>query len=134
LLMNGKVLIAGGGYEECLKNTADVYDTLAGTITATVNMSTCRVHHTATLLVDGTVLITGSQFPNAYSVASAEIYDPATGAFSSAGDMTTPRFLHTATLLPDGSVLIAGGASNPYPSTTSNAELYKPASLKAALR
>jgi Kelch motif/Galactose oxidase, central domain len=81
-----------------------------GTFKPTGRMTTPRGGHTATLLLNGKVLITGG---SAASGSSAELYDPATGTFSAVSDMTIARYGHTATLLPDGKVLITGGAYGP---------------------
>jgi hypothetical protein len=94
-----------------------------GTFTATGSMTAARSRHTATLLNNGKVLITGGG-----RLASAELYDPATETFTPTGDMTTPRWLHTATLLSDGKVLIAGGYTGDpiHPMPSASAEIYEP--------
>jgi hypothetical protein len=83
-------------------------------------MATPRSWHTATLLPDGRVLITGGATDNGVT-DSAELYIPSEHTFISAGTMTTARFHHTATLLQDGRILIAGGSVD-----TTRAELYDP--------
>ncbi len=80
-------------------------------------MSTSAVYHTATLLQDGRVLVSGGPIRRASidTSASAEIYDPALGTWSQTGSMTAEREGHTATLLLDGRVLVSGGyAAYPY--------------------
>ena len=90
-------------------------------------MNTKRAAHTATLLPDGRVLITGGfrkEVTSEVAIASAEIYDPETNTFTPTGEMNEARNGHTATLLPDGQVLIVGGWG--VSSLTSTAELYDP--------
>src|SRR5262249_28048151 len=94
----------------------------AGTFIPTGNMTAPRGGHTASLLVNGKVLITGGRSDGS---ASAELFDPVTGTFSATGEMITPRRGHTATLLADGRVLIAGGRLN-NDSPLASAELCDP--------
>ena len=120
LLKNGKVLVGGGDDATSgTRRSAEVYDPLAGTFTATGNMITARDGHIAILLPDGKVLIAGgvpyacaAQYCVPGNGAGTELYNPSTGTFTAAGDMTTARRSHKATLLPDGSVLMSGGYSN----------------------
>jgi acetyl-CoA carboxylase carboxyltransferase component len=118
LLASGKVLIAGGGPE------SELYDPVTGSFSPTGSMLSPRRDHTATLMANGKVLITGG-WDGRSSMASAELYDPVTGSFSSIGSMATARAGHTATLLGSGTVLITGGyrAGN---ETYASAELYNP--------
>ena len=97
----------------------------SGTFVPTGDMTIARASHTATLLEDGRVLLTGgvnASHGYAGSAGTAELYDPSTGKFSAAGNMTTNRAGHTATLLSDGRVLINGDYTG-QPSS----ELYDPA-------
>jgi hypothetical protein len=89
----------------------------------TGSMSMNRSQHTATLLPDGRVLVSGGlSEPRG---ASAEIYDPALGTWSPTGSMSTSRYTHTATLLPDGRVVVSGGRSGSL--VVASAEIYDPA-------
>jgi hypothetical protein len=89
-------------------------------------MTTGRVRHTATLLDDGRVLLTGGDLPDEGVVrASAELYDPATGTFSRTDPMTSElRQEHTAIRLADGRVLVIGGT---FPLECQLPEIWDPA-------
>ena len=86
-----------------------------------------RSGHTATLLEDGRVLLTGGHTmidgsEGGYGGATAELYDPATRTFVPTGSMLEGRVAHSAVLLRDGRVLIVGGNRKQV-----RAELYDPA-------
>jgi len=120
LLVNGKVLVAGGG-----NVTGELFDPATGTFTNTGAMTVGRSSHTATLLSSGKVLIVGGQSVSG-DLNSAELYDPATGTFTATGSMGDARSSHIATLLQNGKVLIAGGVKSG--NALASAELYDPSS------
>jgi Kelch motif protein/galactose oxidase-like protein len=141
LLSGGKVLIAGGA--TCASpsvgelfdsgdvvSSAELFDPAAGALAQTGTMSTPRQSHTATLLPDGKVLITGGDDNSGLTLASAELYDPVSGTFTSTSMMHKPRIGHSATLLSNGKVLIAGGYAPCSPGCIdlpdNTAELYDP--------
>ncbi len=136
LLLDGRVLITGGqssgalGSAEAFNAQTVVvfkpaYDPEAGTFTVLPNsLITPRWDHTATVLADGRILLTGGQNQTGV-LASAEIFDPATETFTAlASTLTTPRAGHTATLLPDGRVLILGGQTAA--GAVASAEVFSP--------
>jgi len=95
---------------------------------ATGSLATARQDHTATLLPNGKVLITGGYNITSGYLASAELYDPSSGTFSATDSLGSARRHHTATLLPNGKVLIAGGYNSTSPYYLTSAELYNPSS------
>jgi hypothetical protein len=94
----------------------------------TGSLNTPRVHHTATLLQNGQVLITGGTAGGSTFLGSCELYNPTTGTFTYTGSLLIPRAWHTATLLQNGQVLITGGESdqNGTYGAQPQAELYNP--------
>ncbi|MGH7830350.1 MAG: galactose oxidase-like domain-containing protein, partial [Candidatus Binatia bacterium] len=128
----GKVLIVGGG--DPPTDTAEVIDlNTANPIWRNVStMQYPRRQHNATLLPDGTVLVTGGSSGSGFSneaspVLPAEMWDPETESWSTMAAMQIPRLYHsTALLLPDGRVLSAGGGSGGNTTDRFNAEIYSP--------
>ena len=132
LLPNGNVLVTGGdpGYYDTGDvrplSSAELYVPSSGTFALAGDMALPRGSPAATLLADGTVLITGGRidpFDNTSPIA--ELYDPITGMFSLTGRLNSGRRDHQATLLQDGRVLITGGTSLDV-SVPASAEIYTP--------
>ncbi|MFY0564664.1 kelch repeat-containing protein [Archangium lansingense] len=82
----------------------------------TGSMALPRLLHTATLLDDGRVLVSGG-----FNTTS-ELYNPETKTWSSTGNTLGTHRGHTATRLQDGRVLISGGDSGSI--TNATAEVY----------
>jgi uncharacterized repeat protein (TIGR01451 family) len=123
-LDDGRVLVVGNS------TTAQLFDEGLGTFAAASGaLSTARFNHTATLLPNGTVLLTGGRDPSGNRLATAEIFDPGTNTFTvTNGPMTFARENHRAVWFVNngvGRVLITGGV-NSGGSTFASAELYDP--------
>jgi hypothetical protein len=102
--------------------TAERYDPVADTWTATGSMAAARTGHLAVRLPDGQVLVVGGDPQRSTGpVAIPEVYDPATGTWSPTAPKTTDAD-GTLTVLPDGQALVAGGATRP----SAAAERYDP--------
>ncbi|HEX8202841.1 MAG TPA: galactose oxidase-like domain-containing protein, partial [Isosphaeraceae bacterium] len=129
----GKILIAGGGDPPTA--TAEVIDLNEPNPAwhSVSPMAFPRRQHNATLLPDGTVLVTGGSSGPGHSneatpVLPAELWNPATGTWTTLAAEQIPRLYHsTALLLPDGRVLSAGGGQ---PGTNHpDAEIFSPPDL-----
>jgi len=127
----GQVLIAGGccGSNNSALNSAELYNPATQRFTATGVLSTATMGQTATLLLDGTVLLTGgtNSLGSLTSLANAQIYNPQTRTFQLTRNLNNARQGQAATLLTNGQVLVAGGwrvGDDP----TNTVELYTPGS------
>src|SRR5689334_15172405 len=71
----------------------------------TGSMIFARTEHTATLLNNGLVLVTGGESTGRSILNTAELYNPQTRTWRlTRSPMNVARVAHTATLLPDGRV------------------------------
>ena len=143
----GKIIFIGGGNDQETNlptNGAETIDLTAGTPVwhTTSAMHFRRRQHNATILADGTVLVTGgTQGPGFNDVDSggpihaAELWDPATGNWTVLAEEAVDRCYHaTAVLLPDGRVFSAGGGeyapqinvANPPKDTHTDAQFFSP--------
>jgi galactose oxidase len=112
----------GGGHDTPPTAEAETIDLSAAAPrwSKTDPMSFARRQHNATLLPDGTVLVTGGTRGHAddgfndlnagQPVHTAELWDPATGRWAKLAGEVVDRCYHATTvLLPDARVLSAGG-------------------------
>jgi hypothetical protein len=112
---NGKIMMAGGGIPPTATAEVINLNDPVPTWRYTASMAYPRRQANATLLPDGTVLVTGgSSGPTfddyTHPVFPAELWNPTTGTWTTMASLTTYRGYHSlALLLPDGRVLSAGG-------------------------
>ncbi|CAF4167187.1 unnamed protein product, partial [Adineta steineri] len=118
---NGKVLLTGGenngeDYLDC----AELYDSTTSTWTLTGNRNVARKYHTATVLGNGNVLVTGGLGNMGY-LSITELYDPTTDTWTLTTNMNVARAYHSASILGNGNVLVTGGVNANH---LKSAELY----------
>ena len=70
-------MLLAGGFGQA---STELFDPTTEIWTATKSMSSTRNEHTATLLLDGMVLVTGGSDTNTVALSLAELYDPGSGS------------------------------------------------------
>ena len=106
ILPDGKILLAGGIVDDDGNGpTQSLIGDLGPpqTFEPVGGLAVIRQEHTATLLDDGTVLMTSGDHVND-SFRTAEIFDPVSKSYIGAGATTVSHSGHTATKLPNGTV------------------------------
>ncbi|MFD6161350.1 Kelch repeat-containing protein [Nocardia sp. NPDC060256] len=140
LLHDGRVLVIGGTADVGSGTYTDlafceIFDPATEQWTPTGSTARPRFDNTATVLHDGTVLVTGGGWPgwvagrvfNAGSDWTTERYNPMTGTWARDADLSCARLYHRAALLRDGRVLVIGGANARSMSAgLRSAEIYDP--------
>ncbi|MFD9789818.1 DUF6603 domain-containing protein [Streptomyces sp. NPDC059070] len=119
LLIGGE--LATGGTRAALA-FCELYDPATGTWSPAASLTTARRGHGATVLPDGSVLVTGGDAPGVPAAGrfglgaldSVERYDAHTDTWSAAPGLPGGgRAGHQAVLLRTGKVLVTGGAGGP---------------------
>lgn len=112
-LSNGRLVMAGGfggSASDTTHNTCRLYNNSLNSWGTTVNLNVARRDHTATLLLDGRILVAGGVGTSNAALDSAEAYTASPAAWANiASPMSFQRAGHEAVRLTDGVVLLAGG-------------------------
>jgi N-acetylneuraminic acid mutarotase len=130
LLGNGEVLLAGGQTVQSgpPQNTAnaELYDPVYNTWRAMPPMPFPRSGHTATLLPNGLVLLTGGDCaPSSGALDSSTLlFDWRLGTWIRSADLSLARLNHTAVLLGNGDVMVAGGMNPVTTLSIAGVEIY----------
>jgi N-acetylneuraminic acid mutarotase len=134
LLPDGRVLVVGGSVSKTVNSenagsetlgSVEIYSPATGRWEFATPLTTPRSGHTATTLLDGTVLIVGGEEGGAATTAVR--YNPLTNGWTAAGSLGLKVSRFAATLLLGGDVVVTGGAgSNNAPVAT--AMRYEPLS------
>ncbi len=118
LLLSGKVLVAGGQNSGVPQTTADIYDPVADSFTASAHqMNEARANGSAVALPSGMVLLPGGTTSQA-----VDLYDADNDTFNPTGSLQHHDTGLVSTLLNNGQVLVVGLSDAP----ASDAELYSP--------
>ena len=139
LLPNGRVLISGGGNGVSTTSSmplasVEVFDPATGLFTVIGNMTQARSAHSAILLDDGTVLITGGStgMGTLYPTTTAEIFNPADNSFTAVGPMNYSHLAQLPGRLRDGRIVQGASYYNDAHTSaggriTGESEMYTPA-------
>ena len=101
-VLNDNTVLLAGGLNSAGKSVnlgGELYDPAPERVHQAACDEKARSHHTATLLLDGRVLIAGGDHMHRRRLANLEIFNPATRTFTAAAPLKHARQDHTATLL-----------------------------------
>ncbi|WP_165956410.1 Kelch repeat-containing protein [Kribbella antibiotica] len=119
VLVAGGVITAGRGQYAAL-GYCELFDPVTGTWTPTGSLAAPRKAHQATVLADGTVLVTGGDIPGVlldwtiqpYSQWTCERFNPATGTWSRDTDLPWGLSHHRVVKLSSGKLVVIGGTDD----------------------
>ncbi len=128
LLQDGRVLIVGGWCDDddppvdCVVKNAELFDPATDKIVTVGSPGSHTVYHTATLLINGNVIVVGGTA----KATSAMLFDTGTLTWSASAELSLGRVSHAATLLDDGRVIVSGGDDDMSKNSTDSVEIYTP--------
>ncbi len=119
-LDDGRLLVTGGTTHESIEGqnrfvalaSVEVYDPKKNLWLTVTPMSDARNGHTATLLLDGTVLVVGGAREQRQHLTSVERFDPSANTWKLEKPLDVARWLHAAVRNSEGDVVVVGGRSN----------------------
>ncbi|HEY6351141.1 MAG TPA: kelch repeat-containing protein, partial [Candidatus Angelobacter sp.] len=122
LLSSGKVLVAGGQSSGGPLTTADIYDPVADSFTASTHqMNEARANGSAVAMPNGMVVL-----PGGTTSQTVDLYDADSDKFNITGSLLHFDNGLVSTLLNNGQVLVVGINTDNAPTLVSDAELYNP--------
>ena len=107
----GRILIAGGMSQATLAD-AIVYNYADDVLEKIGPMIERRQSHTADVLSNGEVILTGGYNDDWKVTSSIEIFSPLTNSFSKIGDLLQERSGHLSAVISDEEILFVGGIGN----------------------
>ncbi|MDP3154375.1 MAG: kelch repeat-containing protein [Archangium sp.] len=119
-LEDGRLLVIGGTTHESIEGqnrfialaSVEVYEPKKNTWLTVAPMTDARNGHTATLLLDGTVLVVGGAREQRQHLTSVERFDPVANTWKPEKPLDVARWLHAAVRNSEGDVVVVGGRSN----------------------
>jgi uncharacterized protein (TIGR03437 family) len=113
VLADGRILVSGGVTKRlstALTDGVEVFDPASGKWTTLAPLPRRSAQHTATLLTDGRVLVTGGYDERQSGSSQVFAYDSSADVWGRMTPLIRPRAMHFALAVPDGRVLIGGAA------------------------
>ena len=112
LLLDGRVLIAGGTNQGKPVLASEIYDPQARTFTLAAPLREGRMAHDAVRLTDGRVLVAGGWADaRKATTPTVELYDPKTDRWQTLPDLLFSAHDVSLVFFPNGRVLAVGGKS-----------------------
>ncbi len=131
-LLDGRVLVVGGGSGASTSQTAELWDPQTEQWTLVPGTVTMGGNPTATRLSDGRVLVFGGMW-GGDGQTTVTLFVPGSDTWTPGASATPGRAYHTSGLLPDGRLLTVGGLTrvpdmfNGHLEAVAQAALYDPA-------